>query len=133
MDRVLNAGDYIGIKMAFLSSLDKLAIKDLLAGILDATTMGMNANPVTKEAVKVLEAGADAAKATFVKSCADMAASVLVSGIAQPPASVGDANGETSAAQGSGGSVSLPMPNTAANATNAAPVVEPEGVQATQA
>ena len=128
MDRVLNSGDYIGVKMAFLSSLDKLAIKDLLAGILDATSMGMSANPVTKEAVKVLEAGANGAKATFVKSCADRAASLLVPGIGPQPASAGPADGETSAA-----SVATPMPNPATNATNAAPAVEPDGPQTTQA
>ena len=48
---------------------DKFAVKDLLAGILDTTMMGLNANPVTKEAVKVLEMNGPAGKAKFLAAC----------------------------------------------------------------
>ncbi|MFM7986716.1 MAG: hypothetical protein ACKPKO_46115, partial [Candidatus Fonsibacter sp.] len=85
MDRVLNSGDYIGVKIALWSSLDKLAIKDLLAGILDATSTDMNAHLVTKEAVQVLETGADGAKATFCEYLCRQAASLLVPSSVPPP------------------------------------------------
>ena len=67
--RVLNTGDIIGLKWYFPSPLDKFAVKDLLAGILDTTMMGLNANPVTKEAVKVLEMNGPAGKAKFLAAC----------------------------------------------------------------
>ena len=67
--RVLNTGDIIGRKWYFPSPLDKFAVKDLLVGILDTTMMGPNANPVTKEAVKVLEMNGPAGKAKFLAAC----------------------------------------------------------------
>lgn len=123
VDRVLNTGDIIGLKMAFLSPLDKFAVKDLLAGILDTTTMGLSPNPVTKEAVKALEVNGPASKAKFLAACAQ----VLVPATVAVPETVSTATStaptlEQAPLAGSGGSAqsslgsNIPTPTHPSNA-----------------
>jgi hypothetical protein len=69
VDRALNAGDIVSVKLSFIAPLDKFVVKDCLVGILDTTTVGLNSNPVTKEAVNVLEMNGPARKATFLAAC----------------------------------------------------------------
>ena len=78
VDRTMNMGDSLGIKVSLLSLIDPLAEKDMLAGIADAGAQ----NPVTAEALKCFGAEAISdAKQRIVEFIAASAAATQPEGV----------------------------------------------------